>query len=206
MEYHIRYIIDLDGFHVTEFDSSQIIAGSKKKNKKFLWKELGVTDVREKKTTLYTFQLPIHFSELSMEEKKSAIFLRDHKTGLHFRNYPNDLPMDSIFGIVNGLIRVCDLTAETIAFKGGDVERQLLEYHGFFDYIDLEDYSCPKFEKLILRSQLRDIVSTYELLPPPKYCCERHHPLHATGSTPHCPASETAYFAAWLFTNHFIPK
>ena len=199
----VRYIIDIDGFQVTEPDSNRIIIGSKKKNKKFLWKEMGVTDVIEKKTTLYTFQLSKNFSELSKEDRKNATYLRNHKTGLYFRNYQNDLPWSRIFGILKELSRECTLTDQTIAFKGGSMEKQLLEFIGFHMYLDLNEYNCPKFDELVLSPHLRRIVDTCELLPCEKYRCNRHHPLRDSVLTPHCPGLETAYFTAWLLAYYY---
>ena len=73
----------------------------------------------------------------------------------------------------------------------------MLNYIGFQNYIDLNDYACPKFDNLVLNSFLTNIVNEHEVLLSFKYRCNRHYPLKDSTMTAHCPALETAYFMAW---------
>ena len=130
---------------VTENDPLRIIIESKKRCKRFLWKELSVSDVVAQKTSLYTFTLDKEYTSLTEDDKKGVEFLQKWKHGLDFQNEPTDLPSYRIFPILKGFIRDCrrgdddDDDDCTITFKGGLMEKQLLERSTFHRYIDLNE-------------------------------------------------------------------
>jgi len=155
----IAYVIDLDGFSILDYQGK----------KTFVWKELGVADVGEKKTMCYKFSLPTTFEKLSDCDKKTVLYVRNRCHGLKFRNYVDDLPARNIYGILKQLIRNCKNSDAIIAFKGGNVERKLLEKLDFDRWINLEDYGCPKFEELV-SSTASALAEAF--LPPTKYRCD----------------------------------
>ena len=195
----IKFLIDLDGFfiHTTASRGTRV---------KFLPKELGVTDLEEWKTNCYTFKLNMSFSQLSSTDKKTVAYLRKYHHGLVFRDYPEDLPRYSLYRIMKELIRECNNDGYYIAFKGGNVEKNLLKRLNFQRFIDLEEYNCPKFQLLLEDREIEELA--LQLLPPLKYRCDRHSTF-CNSLVPYCSAYEPAHFGAWCIRNlstHCIPN
>jgi len=74
------------------------------------------------------------------------------------------------------------------------VERKLLEKLGSHRWLNLEDYRCPKFDKLISDSSLSTLV--VDFLPSEKYRCNRHS--IRTNRFHHCPELEVSIFCCMV--------
>jgi len=183
----IRYIIDIDGFLLSS-------------DKLFLIKELGVADLKNDTCFLYHFQLHRKFHSLNEKDKRTASFLYHNLNGLFFKDYYGDLPQFKAYSIIQDLGRQCDSEDTIIAFKGGNIEHDILKELGIKNYLDLEDFGAPKFE-ILLKDPLyietvRDIFGSEEKKCLPQNC-DRHR-TNTTNKSYHCPLVEVCYFTSWL--------
>lgn len=82
------------------------------------------------------------------------------------------------------------VTKSIVAYKGGIHEKNLLDKLEIPN-LNLEDYECPKFEKLL--SMFRD-----EIEKSGKKTCGRHIQLKDRNKVVHCSRMETYVFAKWV--------
>ena len=118
----------------------------------------------------FKFSLPTTFEKLSECDKKTVLYIRSHCHGLKFCNYVDHLLARNICRILKQLIRNCKNSDAIIAFKGGNVDRKLLEKLDFDRWINLEDYGCLKFEELVSSTTASALAEAF--LPPTKYRCD----------------------------------
>lgn len=175
----IRFICDVDGFYV---------------DKKFRCRELAVYDRIFKRKICFHFSVG-HFNDLSEKDKKTVNYVRRNIHGLKYtnrcRNHQNiSMALNSLQDVIEGIGRHCSLRDKEalIAYKGGDFERRLFEKYNIRNIINLEQWGCPKFEKLLLEFGNGHVKD---------FDCGEHEPLR-NGKVAHCPAVETYYFNLWV--------
>ena len=135
------------------------------------------------------FKMPLPFRELSKKDKRSATYLTCKLHGLPFdsRSKENAQPQDSVADHVLRLYedsRTSELDA--VAFKGGHAERDLLK-RLTIPFIDLEEYGCPKVEKLLLHDTLGDNIG-----------CGQHR------GRVHCSMRDCRLFWWWMMDNQDV--
>lgn len=165
---NICLIIDLDGFRVGRF-------------KEFYTRELGYASLTKNVENSFRFNLKYRFNSLTDKDHKTVSFCKFNIHGLTFRPMPSEkdtFPEEKLEDIILALY--CNhktFDKDIIAYKGGHIERDLLDKLDITS-INLEDYGCPKYEKL----------PTPEI----KDCG-----FHIKMDRVHCPKVECAAFARW---------
>ena len=136
----IRYIIDLDGFMI---------------NKKFYAKEMGVMDYQLRKLFLFRFQLNYPYSKLSEKDRKSAWYCKNFVHGLEFKDNPNDVPQSHLLPILRRYFDQCNRTKYYIAYKGGNIERDLLTQQ-LLIHLQIRKFRNPKIQRTYQTRSLYD--------------------------------------------------
>ena len=163
-------ILDLEGFTV---------------NKIFYVREVGSFNWKGDSTSV-KFTMPLPFRELSAKDKRSATYLTQKLHGLPFDSRPKEhaQPQDSVDEHVLRLYRESKtLQLDAVAFKGGHAERDILERLKI-PYVDLEEYGCPKVEKLLVHDTLGENIG-----------CGEHR------GRVHCSTRECWIFWWWMMDN-----
>lgn len=161
--------MDMDGYYV--------------KNR-FFCKELGLLKIGDTEATSFFFNTNLRWSELNEKERKACRFVQNHIHKLPFgvprgtRSFQiSDLPT-----IVDNFYRDVQLDSNsTIAYKGGNYERDLLASLSI-PAVNLECLGCPKAEKLF------DQLVWLET-------CGNHL---TANDYQHCAKVEVEAFAMWL--------
>jgi hypothetical protein len=119
---------------------------------------------------------------------------------LHYspnKRYPYILHEEVGSFVLANLSRTFSKETDIIAYKGGDIERQLCEKLGIRS-INLECLGCPKFEVILRRYPETEQLANYHNCM--MHVCERPYWYKERygDSFPHCAASEIAVFSWWV--------
>ena len=127
--------IDLKGFH---------LGGC------FVCREMGYCDWTYRESGVKHFYLPPHYRELTDKEKRTVRWVIRNIHGLTFQppSAADAYPHPLLDGYIQALYdRFHTDARDTVAFKGGHVEKNLLDRLGIA-HLDLEGYGCPPFQKM----------------------------------------------------------
>ena len=163
--------LDLEGFRVQG---------------QFVVRELGWCDREAKRVGCFHYTSSVPYSSLNDRDRRTVVYVRQHVTGLPF--YPG--PKERALGVhaqnqvkddMVTIWRKCQTPqAYAVAYKGGTVEKELLEQLRL-PSINLETLGCPKYECCT---------------PSPFDCgCHDHDRFH-------CSMSECHAFMTWLNTDN----
>ncbi|KAK0071525.1 hypothetical protein PV326_001154 [Microctonus aethiopoides] len=176
----VKYIFDLDGFSI---------------NKKFVCKEAAGVNI-------FTGQRFLRFYNVSdipvqYEDWRGIKFVSRYIHGLKFEDMNGDLDQDDLIELIEDMCRDADHGGWLIGYKGGHVEKDLLNKLGYGHLgVNIEDFGCPKFENL-----LQQYPKWMENCPLP---CNRHHSVidKKTGiiKTAHCALTECVMFAKYIYS------
>ena len=128
-------VLDMDGFRI---------------EKRFLCKELGILKVGEDTASSFFFNIGVKWSELSPKNQRSCNFLtkKIHKLPIGLPRGTKAYPLRALEEIVATFYQqVKGNKKSTLAYKGGDIERDLLKRIGI-PSVNLESFRCPKAEAL----------------------------------------------------------
>lgn len=178
MSNQIRFIIDIDGFQL--------------KGESYMYiKECAVYDTLDEILYLYHVQLPNSILYRGRFAENIAYTTRKVH-GMYFQNYPDDIEFDDF------LRQIWDLAINSNdcwGYKGGTVEKMLLNSIGIRNHINIENFNCPKFATLIEK-----LIK--ENKPVPKVECNRHIGYKGKSSHMcHCSGVEVLVFANYLKEN-----
>lgn len=178
----ICIVFDFDGFHVSG---------------KFYPREVGFCSLTApRRNGSYRFRLDSLVPLMTEQDWKTARVCTKYIHGMSFRRRPRErglFELDDLYRLVLDAYRESSVRGGRkiiAAYKGGRVERDLLERLDI-PCVNLEDFGCPKFEKLVhyLPARARD--------------CGHHFGLKNPSAVVHCPRLETLAFAEWVNTNVF---
>ena len=150
----ILFLVDIDGFQVSDCPQT-----------KYLTKELAVFTILTLSVGLFRFRLHRSINSLKPGNLKSANYCKHHVHGLQFRDYRHDLNQKSVKYLISRLVAEANNRSMYIAYKGGDIERDLLTDAHADRIINIEVYrpTCPKFE--VLLNQPESVSYTHLTLP-----------------------------------------
>ena len=134
----------------------------------------------------FAFKPTRRWDELSPKDRKTVSVVKYHVNGLTYfpRKDENALNQDSVKKLVNYLYqRNGDEGREFVAYKGGHVERDLLESL-YIPHVNLERFGCPKYEKILP-----------SIIEPLKGCS-----FHTFCDKAHCGMAECHAFWLWMIT------
>lgn len=170
---NVCLVIDFDGFHL---------------DKKFHVREMGFTSLTSDYKGCHRFKLDHLADRATPKDWKTIDYCTDRVHGLTLGSWPGE----HLFReeTLRQLVQIEYEEARTfekylVAFKGGHVERDLLEELQI-PHVDLEDFGCPKFDDLQhpMKSMLKD--------------CGYHRKLKRAGAVAHCAKVECFLFAEWV--------
>lgn len=168
--YRFAFVIDTEGFTVS---------------RKYLVKELSVYDFQRDTCSVYHFELPRLYKELSPNDKQCISYVSKRVHGMKFVNHPTDLRERELYGVLTDLVEEANRRGKWICYKGGCYEKQLLEEIGYYNAVNIELFGCPKFEVLV------ELYNEDVLLN-----CGKHRKNH--NKIMHCSMSEVKLFGRWL--------
>jgi hypothetical protein len=166
---NIAAVIDMDGFFV---------------NKSFFCKELGFLSVGDATAQSFFFDTGLQWNDPTPKDQRACRYVQKyiHKLPFGVPVGVDALPLSSLPKIISQLYRnVRQNSRSTIAYKGGIYERDLLARLNI-PALDLQDYGCPKAEKLF------DQLVWLET-------CGKHT---ENAAYQHCAKVEVEAFAIWL--------
>ena len=160
--------LDVDGFRVQG---------------EFVVRELGWCDRDAKRVGRFHYRPNVPYSRLNNRDRRSVAYVQKHVTGLPYFPGPKERDVhvqDQVKDDIVEIWRKCKTPlARVVAYKGGHVERDLLEDLRI-PSVNLETIGCPKYEQCT----------------PLSFDCGCH------GQTPHhCSMSECYAFMTWLNTD-----
>ena len=131
----VSMVLDFEGFTV---------------GKRFYVREVGSFNWRGDATHT-KFKMPMRLNQLSKKDRASASYVtrKIHGLGFDTTSGENAQPQGSVADHVKALYndsRAPEL--DVVAFKGGHVERDLLQRLNI-PFLDLEEYGCPKMYRLM---------------------------------------------------------
>ena len=165
----ICLIIDMEGFflpkfHVRELGYANHLGGSGSKH----------------------YQIPMKYTELTPSQQKQVAFMTRRIHGLPFTptHFEDAQAQEQLQQDVVDIYQLY-MTAEkpTIAYKGGHIEKDLLEALELGPFVNLEDFGCPKVVELIHAGV------GYEV-----WDCG----LHQGMGTAHCAMAECQILQKWI--------
>ena len=167
--------LDLDGFRVQG---------------QFVVRELGWCDREAKRVGCFHYRPDFAYWDLTPQDHRTVAYVRKHVTGLPY--FPG--PKERALGVhaqhrvkddIVAIWRQCQTPlAWTVAYKGGTLEKELLEQLRI-PHVNLEVWGCPK----------------YDLCTPCPFDCECHD-KRSFFSRFHCSMSECYAFMTWLNTEN----
>ena len=161
-------IVDLDGYKV--------------KHHPYIVRELGLYSVSHGSFSWF-LENTLPYVSLEKRDRKTVNYVYYHIHGLRFESTPQEkaLPQHMIKPLIDVAYQRSRTQQRTmVAYKGGHLEKDLLDELQI-PCVNLEDFGCPKVEKLIAMGF--DVGLT----------CGRHaKPTH------HCPKQETYLFYQWI--------
>ena len=140
--HNVCLIVDLEGYFV---------------EKKFYARELGWTTWRGESGAQH-YRLPLEWKTLSPKDRLTAQYVFHCIHGLPFEDRQDEKahPLEALKGDVLALYARAKTTERFIVgYKGGHIEKDLLKELDL-PTINLEEYGCPKFEKLNSMSMIKD--------------------------------------------------
>ena len=161
---NICCIIDFDGFHVDKLG--------------FLTREFGFIGMHDENPRSHRYNLTKFWSKTSEKSKKTIFFCKKNIHGMSFRPMPSEIVKSySNFekDVKDFYLECCSTRKCAVGFKGGHVERDLLQKLRI-PYINLEEYQVPKFDILNRDGKYND------------FNCGYHQNLY------HCPKAEVMAF------------
>ena len=161
--------LDVDGFRVQG---------------QFEVREVGWCDWERKRVGCFHYRPSIPHANLNNRDRRSVAYVKKHVTGLPYYPGPKERDVhvqDQVKDDIVDIWRLCKTPqAYAVAYKGGHVERDLLEDLRI-PSVNLETLGCPKYEQCT----------------PLSFDCGCH------GQTPHhCSMSECYAFMTWLNTDN----
>ncbi|XKL61569.1 hypothetical protein PGB90_008626 [Kerria lacca] len=158
--HNIRYLIDVDGFHITE--------------KPYLVKEIGIFNFHSNRSFLYRFRLHRSFKSLSRKDQQTVMYCYKHIHGFKFKCYKNDLPKKAVSYIIDRLASQCNRQGWLIGHKGGHLLIQARVEH----IVNIKIFGTPKFKDIYKPPTHHDLVSTFQktVFKSREHKCNRHHP------------------------------
>ena len=162
-------VIDMDGYRIQN---------------KFLCKEMGLLKVGDTEAKSLFFDINLRWDDLTHKDRRACKYVQTHIHKLPF-GVPagvDALPLSSLPKIISQLYEnVRQNSRSAIAYKGGIYERDLLARLNI-PALDLQDYGCPKAEKLF------DQLVWLET-------CGKHT---ENAAYQHCAKVEVEAFAMWV--------
>ena len=163
--------LDVDGFRVQG---------------QFVVRELGWCDRETKRVGCFHYRPSVPYSRLNDRDRRTVTYVQKHVTGLPFYPGPRERDVHAQHQVKDDIVtiwRQCQTPqAYTVAYKGGHVEKNLLEQLRI-PHVNLEVWGCPKYERCT---------------PCPFDCgCHDEH-----FSRFHCSMSECYAFMTWLNTDN----
>ena len=166
--HRVCLILDLDGFTIGD---------------QFYCRELGWVN-RGNECGNCKFKMPCRFRDLNDADRRGAIFVSKFVIGLPFDSRPEEYPIDckDLAKVVEDLyLKSKSEKRNLVAFKGGHVEKDLLESLGT-PSINLEHFVGPRYHELV--------QTGYEQA---SGCGQ-----HKAGENIHCPTDECRAFFKWF--------
>lgn len=147
-------------------------------------REICLYDMYDMKPVLYTEVQPcISFHEAEAKYKNSHVWILKNNHGLSCRpkkGRPAILCQDVASCLKNAFLKYGLEECETVGYKGGNIEKDILETIGI-QSVNIEMFNVPKFSELI-----HTIRSNYK--------CDAHNAI----TNYHCPVVECDTFAFYL--------
>lgn len=191
---NLHLLLDIDGFSVSD-----------NYNTKYLCKELAVFNFSTKTSYLFRFRLHRTLKSLTGKDRKSARFVTRHIHSLRFKDYSKDLNQRLLPTVIKHFADFCNVHSKSIGYKGGHLEKDLLIKAGAKNILNIELYGIPKFDVLNTDEQVQELAATfsYRIAFSSSTKCNRHG---INRKNYHCPMTEVAHFAAWLFLHDLFDK
>jgi len=172
----ICMILDLDGYQVN--------------HQPFIVREMGIYSL-----PYGSFSWPLEnrlpYLSLEKRDRQRVNYVYHHVHGLRFEStkQENSLPQHMVKPMIEAAFhRSKSQDQYVVAYKGGHVEKDLLnELH--IPSVNLEDYGCPKVDKLLAMGFN------------PECGCGHH-----AKPTLHCPKQETWLFYQWMIQHMWSPS
>ena len=160
--------VDLDGFHVQG---------------QFQVREVGWCDWERKRVGCYHYKPSIPHASLNAVDKRTVSYVQAYVTGLPYypsRRERDVREQDRVKDDIVAIWRRCKTPfARKVAYKGGHVERDLLDELSI-PSVDLELVGCPKYEQ----------------------CTRLPFDCGCHDNNKHCSMSEAFAFMHWFKTNY----
>ena len=165
--------IDLEGFHFQQHG--------------FVCRELGFCDWTRQHSGVRHFNPPLRFDQLTPKDKATVCWVTRNIHGLsYFPPFAIARPPTLLDPLVQALYEHFRTdTRDTVVFKGGHVEKDLLTRLGI-PHLDLEAHGCPPFRKMTRLDHVKGCG------------------YHADPDRHHCPQVECHHFVDWMM-RHSTP-
>lgn len=166
-------------------------------DKAFVVKEMGYIDCISNRVYSRFYKIG-NTKKMSGETLRNIKYVTNRIHGLAYRdNYAHvyEHTQDMVFNDILCLSEIALLNNHHIAFKGGVIEKYACQQMNITNYIDLESWGCPKFERI-----LNQVEDSQEMLKLSVHRCPFHTNSRNYHSKciPHCPRMEVAGFLQWL--------
>ena len=165
----ICLIIDMEGFFLS----------------KFYVRELGYCNHLGGNGSKH-YSLPMNYVDLVPTQKRQADFVTRRIHGLPFTptRFENAQPQERLAQDVADIYQL-NMTPEktVIAYKGGHIEKDLLEEMELAPFVNLEDFGCPKVSDLMHAGIGQEV-----------WDCGNHH----GAGTAHCAMAECQILRDWI--------
>lgn len=199
---YVTHIMDIDGFPV---------------GRQFYPKEVALLCVDDDKAYRIDVRLPCKLADLTSEQQMNVKHVSKNIHGIPWSNKIDQhgikrnrflLPHDELTTAVEHLLAEYRQRNENkpllVAYKGGNVESTLLNEIGV-PSVNLESYSCPKFDYLVKHFPYEYICfneypSSYAYLfndHRTGISCDTHTVRHNKNKIWHCPIEECRVFNVW---------
>ena len=161
---------------------------------------MGIVDLYAGQAQLYQFKLEKKFYELSSKDQKTAAYVTNKIHGLRFMDYSGDLSQSRLPTIVKYFADKALKNGSVIGYKGGNIEKKLLDSLGVKNYVNIEVFGTPKFDTIANQQPYKELASRYSkiIVNSGETTCQRHK---KSCTIFHCPMEEVCYFAVWLQHN-----
>lgn len=157
-------------------------------NKKFRCKELAYIDVDTEQSYSYGVKLILNKKDLSGKDQTHVWYCTNIIHGLKFIDYASDCTQKEINDVLKKLSIDAGKDGRLLAYKGGRCESDLLKKLDIWNFVDLEEFNCPKFDNLIKMDYYKPVKS---------YDCGYHSKLKDPSKVAHCPLLEVYVYNKW---------
>lgn len=181
--HEITHFMDVDGFMVS---------------KRFLCKELAITTING-----YSYQtdflLGKRFKQLSPQDQKTVRYVYINVHGIPFKDFHTEQYTQSKLDLAINIM-IGDTINPVVAYKGGHLEKDILERAGI-PCVNLEGLGCPKFSEL---------AETYGNSVLKNSCYLHKRKYDRKRKRLHCCSTEVQLFRNWyidyLIDNNVSPR